>query len=76
MRTARGSSEEVVKAILADIDAHATNQAQGDDMTIVAMRIEERRAKRKTTTIPGVASADLANGAIEPADGDGEPEGS
>ncbi len=74
VRTARGSSEEVVKAILADIDAHAADQAQGDDMTIVAMRIEERRAKRKTTTIPGVAIAELANDGTSPAEGGGEPE--
>ncbi|MBA3452899.1 MAG: SpoIIE family protein phosphatase [Deltaproteobacteria bacterium] len=70
VRTARGSSEEVVKAILADIDAHAADQAQGDDMTIVAMAIEQRRAKRKTTTLPGVAIADLAGGTIKPVDGE------
>ena len=45
-----------MKAILADIDGHAADQAQGDDMTIVAMAIEQRRAKRKTTTLPGVVS--------------------
>jgi serine phosphatase RsbU (regulator of sigma subunit) len=56
IRTARGQAEDVVKAILADIDGHASEQAQGDDMTILAMSIEERRAKRKTTTIPGVAT--------------------
>jgi serine phosphatase RsbU (regulator of sigma subunit)/pSer/pThr/pTyr-binding forkhead associated (FHA) protein len=54
IRTARGAAEDVVKAILADIDSHSQDQAQGDDMTIVAMSIEQRRAKRKTTTIPGV----------------------
>ncbi|HEY3802090.1 MAG TPA: SpoIIE family protein phosphatase [Kofleriaceae bacterium] len=55
IRTARGTCEDVIKAILADIDAHAPEQAQGDDMTIVAMSIDARRAKRKTTTLPGVA---------------------
>ncbi|MBP6631461.1 MAG: SpoIIE family protein phosphatase [Kofleriaceae bacterium] len=55
VRTARGSAEDVVKAILADIDAHAGTAGQSDDMTIVAMSIDERRAKRKTTTLPGVA---------------------
>jgi serine phosphatase RsbU (regulator of sigma subunit) len=59
IRTARGSAEDVVKAILADVDSHAQDQAQGDDMTILAMAIEQRRAKRKTTTIPGVLPADL-----------------
>ena len=54
IRTARGSAEDIVKAILADIDNHASEQAQGDDMTIVAMAIDQRRAKRKTTTMPGL----------------------
>lgn len=54
IRTARGATEDVVKAILADIDSHTHDQGQGDDMTIVAMAIDERRAKRKTTTLPGV----------------------
>jgi phosphoserine phosphatase RsbU/P len=54
IRTARGTCEDVIKAILADIDSHAPEQAQGDDMTIVAMSIDARRAKRKTTTLPGV----------------------
>jgi hypothetical protein len=49
----------VVKAIVADVDAHAQNQTQGDDMTIVAMTIDQRRAKRKTTTLPGVSPADV-----------------
>jgi len=55
IRTARGNTEDVIKAILADLDAHASDQAQADDMTIVGMAIEQRRAKRKTTTLPGVA---------------------
>jgi phosphoserine phosphatase RsbU/P len=58
IRTARGNTEDVIKAILADIDAHAADQAQADDMTIVGMAIEQRRAKRKTTTLPGVAVED------------------
>jgi len=52
IRTAKGRAADVVKAILADLDSHATDQQ--DDMTIVAMAIGERRAKRKTTTIPGL----------------------
>jgi phosphoserine phosphatase RsbU/P len=59
IRTAKGPAEDVVKAILADLDQHAQDQSQGDDMTIVAMAIEQRRAKRKTTTIPGVLPAEL-----------------
>jgi serine phosphatase RsbU (regulator of sigma subunit) len=59
IRTARGGAEDMVKAILADIDAHAGEQAQGDDMTIVAMAIETRRAKRKTTTLPGFVPGDV-----------------
>jgi len=56
IRTARGNTEDVIKAILADLDSHShdTAHGQGDDMTIVAMAIDERRAKRKTTTLPGV----------------------
>jgi serine phosphatase RsbU (regulator of sigma subunit) len=55
IRTARGSADDVIKAILADIDSHAGDHGQqGDDMTIVAMSIDQRRAKRKTTTLPGV----------------------
>ncbi|HEX5061633.1 MAG TPA: SpoIIE family protein phosphatase [Kofleriaceae bacterium] len=60
IRTARGGADDVVKAILADIDSHSQDQAQGDDMTIVAMAIEQRRAKRKTTTIPGVLPPEAA----------------
>jgi len=56
IRTARGGPEDVIKAILADIDSHVSeHQSQEDDMTIVAMSIDQRRAKRKTTTLPGVA---------------------
>ena len=58
IRTARGNTEDVIKSILADIDGHASDQAQADDMTIVGMAIQERRAKRKTTTLPGVAAAE------------------
>lgn len=73
IRSARGRADEVVKAILADIDAHAQDQAQGDDMTIVAMAIDERRAKRKTTTIPENLAAD-GPVAGTPADGTTPPD--
>jgi serine phosphatase RsbU (regulator of sigma subunit)/pSer/pThr/pTyr-binding forkhead associated (FHA) protein len=59
IRTARGNAEDVVKAIVADVDSHTGDQSQGDDMTILAMSIDQRRAKRKTTTIPGVLPADI-----------------
>jgi len=59
IRTARGRAEDIVKAILADIDNHSRAHAQGDDMTIVAMAIDDRRAKRKTTTLPGVTQAEV-----------------
>ncbi len=58
LRTCTGSADDVIKAILADIDEHAGEAAQGDDVTMVAIRIEERRATRKTTTLPGVALVD------------------
>ena len=66
IRTARGTCEDVIKAILADIDSHAPEQAQGDDMTILAMSIDARRAKRKTTTLPGVAVEATAERAPTP----------
>jgi serine phosphatase RsbU (regulator of sigma subunit)/pSer/pThr/pTyr-binding forkhead associated (FHA) protein len=69
IRSARGAAEDVVKAILADIDAHAQNQTQGDDMTIVAMTIDQRRAKRKTTTLPGVTKSDVDGAPKESTDG-------
>ncbi|MBA3394705.1 MAG: SpoIIE family protein phosphatase [Deltaproteobacteria bacterium] len=65
IRTARGTTEDVIKSILADIDAHAGEQAQGDDMTIVAMAIDQRRAKRKTTTLPGVTPVDSTKTRLE-----------
>src|SRR5258706_10993115 len=49
IRTARGNTEDIVKAILPDIDNHTADQPQGDDMTILAMSIVERRARRQTT---------------------------
>ncbi len=76
IRTAHGPAEAVVKAILADVDRHAQDQQQGDDMTIVAMAIAEPRAKRKTTTFPGVltdrppASTRLTTEGGTPADED------
>ncbi|HSD87434.1 MAG TPA: SpoIIE family protein phosphatase [Kofleriaceae bacterium] len=58
LRTARGSADDIIKAILADVDSHTHEQPQGDDITVLAMAIDERRAKRKTTTIPEVLPAD------------------
>jgi len=54
LRTARGNAEDVLKSILQDVDSHIGNAPPGDDMTILAMGIDERRAKRRTSTIPGV----------------------
>jgi phosphoserine phosphatase RsbU/P len=54
----QGSAADVVRGILADVDHHSGRSGHGDDMTIVAMAIAERRAKRKTTTIPGGLAAD------------------
>ncbi len=79
VRTARGTAEDAIKAILADLDSHTADQAQGDDMTILAMAIEGRRAKRKTTTLPGVAAADgsptrLSSEGGTPAESSGDSE--
>ena len=55
LRSARGSADDIVKAILQDIDSHCGDSVgQGDDMTILAMLIDDRRAKRKSSTIPGL----------------------
>jgi sigma-B regulation protein RsbU (phosphoserine phosphatase) len=62
IRTARGNVDDVIKSILADIDSHAGEpRQQGDDMTIVAMSIDQRRAKRKTTTLPGVIPGEVGS---------------
>jgi serine phosphatase RsbU (regulator of sigma subunit) len=66
IRTARGNVEDVVKAILQDVDAHVGSSAQSDDMTIVAMQIHEARAKRRTSTIPGVPVAEQRVGTSTP----------
>jgi sigma-B regulation protein RsbU (phosphoserine phosphatase) len=82
IRTARGGTEDVIKAILADIDGHTAEGPQGDDMTIVAMAIDQRRAKRKTTTLPGVLPAESGEigrlsteTGAEPEGGDGGDDG-
>jgi serine phosphatase RsbU (regulator of sigma subunit) len=72
IRTARGAAEDVVKAILADVDSHVGEQAQADDMTILAMSIDSRRAKRKTTTLPGLTGVEVAGTPRLPTD-DGKP---
>jgi phosphoserine phosphatase RsbU/P len=78
IRTARGRTEDIIKAILTDIDSHAVAQSQSDDMTILAMAIEDRRAKRKTTTLPGIDTGDAAKprlsteGGTEAEDDEGE----
>ncbi|MBL8620076.1 MAG: SpoIIE family protein phosphatase [Myxococcales bacterium] len=54
LRTARGAAEDVVKAILQDVDSHVGSGGLSDDITVVAMGIDERRARRRTSTVPGV----------------------
>lgn len=54
LRTARGSADDVVKAILQDVDSHVGSGGLSDDITVVAMGIDERRARRRTSTVPGV----------------------
>ncbi|MEM9489828.1 MAG: SpoIIE family protein phosphatase, partial [Myxococcota bacterium] len=57
IRTARGGPDDVVKAILQDVDSHVASGTQADDMTIVAMGVADRRARRRSTTVPGMTSA-------------------
>jgi len=75
IRTARGNVRDIVKSILADIDSHSGDQGQqGDDMTIVAMSIDQRRAKRKTTTLPGVLPGETGTTRL-PSETGAEPSG-
>jgi phosphoserine phosphatase RsbU/P len=68
IRTARGTPDDVVKSILQDVDSHVATGSQGDDITIVAMAVGTRRARRRTDTLPGVAPGEIAT--------PGHPEGS
>jgi phosphoserine phosphatase RsbU/P len=56
IRTAGESPDEVVKSILQDVDSHVATGTQNDDMTIVAISISELRARRQSTTAPGMTS--------------------
>lgn len=67
IRSARGGPDDVVKAILQDVDSHVASGSQGDDITIVAMGVGAKRARRRTDTIPGVAPGDP----LPPEEGDG-----
>ena len=58
IRSARGGPDDVVKAILQDVNSHVASGSQGDDITIVAMGVGAKRARRRTDTIPGVAPGD------------------
>jgi serine phosphatase RsbU (regulator of sigma subunit)/pSer/pThr/pTyr-binding forkhead associated (FHA) protein len=48
----RGGPDEVIKAILSDVDNHTRDGKQTDDMTILAMSIGTGRARRRTTVTP------------------------
>ena len=63
IRSARGNPDDVVKAILQDVDSHVATGSQGDDITIVTMAVGAKRARRRTDTIPGAGGegeSDLA----------------
>jgi phosphoserine phosphatase RsbU/P len=65
IRSARGTPDDVVKAILQDVDSHVATGSQGDDITIVAMAVGAKRARRRTDTIPGAGGDDDADLAPE-----------
>jgi len=75
IRSARGGPDDVVKAILQDVDSHVASGSQGDDITIVTMGVGAKRARRRTDTIPGVAPGEPLPPEDGDGDGDGEPEG-
>lgn len=58
IRSARGQADDVVRAILQDVDGHVKDGTQADDITVVAMSIDARRARRRTSTYPGFGPAD------------------
>jgi sigma-B regulation protein RsbU (phosphoserine phosphatase) len=58
IRSARGNPDDVVKAILQDVDSHVATGSQGDDITIVAMGVGAKRARRRTDTHPGMGGED------------------
>ena len=57
-----GGPDEVIRAILQDVDRHVATGQQGDDMTVVAMAIKSGRARRQPTTILGHAAPDAWDG--------------
>lgn len=56
VRSARGAAKAVVESILQDIDGFVGNAPQSDDITLMALSLGHRRARRKTDTIPGIAA--------------------
>ena len=64
LRATHGPAEDVIKAVLADLDAHTGPQGPGDDVTIVAMAIDERRARRRSSTPGGVALVEERGGRV------------
>lgn len=58
IRSARGQADDVVRAILQDVDSHVKDGNQADDITVVAMSIDARRARRRTSTYPGFGPSD------------------
>src|SRR5262249_30041839 len=53
IETARGGPEDVIKAILRDVDSHVGTGNHGDAMTILAMTATRAGARRRTTN-PGI----------------------
>ncbi len=63
IRTARGRPVDIVTAILADIDDHVgTDIDQTDDITIAVMSVGDKRARRRTDTLPGLNPEDIFDG--------------
>jgi serine phosphatase RsbU (regulator of sigma subunit) len=66
IRSARGGPSVIVDAILQDIDSHVGTGAQTDDVTILAFQVGNRRARRRTDTMPGIpvdqAHSDITRG--------------
>jgi serine phosphatase RsbU (regulator of sigma subunit) len=70
VRTAAGGPDDVVKAILQDVDDHVATGSQGDDITILAIEVGTTRARRRTDTQPpGSQPAELEPVAVPDEDG-------
>jgi serine phosphatase RsbU (regulator of sigma subunit) len=66
IRSARGRPEDVVRAILQDVDSHIGSGIQADDVTLVAMQVGRLRARRRRETLPSFEEVTPPQGMATP----------